>query len=131
MIGKLTVTYGRVTFTTSGSATVTTITVEGVAALDLVGVGTMVNHFFDCESNHNPAMLVWEKESGQNRFPTVTNDDVLRLDMSPVGAPVDFPDLDIYTCRDILTGEAASINVTEGMCTYTHQSSHNYYVCIL
>ncbi len=92
--------------------------IEGVAALDLGGT-TQINQYFDCISTNGVTNLVWERDGGAVRFPSQVRDNELRLNMAPDNAdPVDYPDLDVYTCRDTVTGDRKSINVTGGMYVY-------------
>ena len=95
--------------------------VEGVAVLNLGGPTT--SHYFDCHAHIGaPEDLVWTREGGTQRFPTSVFDVVfdgeilriLRMDMAPPGAPVGYPDVDIYTCSDTETGESTSVNITGG-----------------
>ena len=117
-LGTLTIYHGRVT------QGVTLQTVEGVAVLNLGG--PVISQFFDCHTaNGMPADLVWSRNGGTQRFPTGVTEVVLdgeivrnlRMDMAPAGAPVGYPDVDIYTCSDTGTGESASVNITGGNIT--------------
>ena len=108
--------HGRVT-----SQGVALETVEGVAVLNLGGPVT--SHYFDCHTDVGaPEDLVWSREGDTQRFPTSVIDIVfdevplrtLRMDMAPLGAPVGYPDVDIYTCSDTETGESTSVNITGG-----------------
>ena len=89
--------------------------IEVVAALDLEGEldleGQNVNHSFECQSLNRSDSLVWERENGTQRFPTYSVDNGIVLNMSSV----DLTDLDIYICRDMLSGDEISINITGGL----------------
>lgn len=88
----------------------------GVAALSLSGP-QVINHFFDCENiEGNASDLYWEKRSGTNRFPSAIVGNRLRLDMAPGSGAVFYSDLDVYTCRDSVTGQSVSIDMQGGEC---------------
>ncbi len=111
----LTVNHGRIVFFT-GREDINEIV--GVATLDLGG--SRIDQYFDCISTNGVTNLVWERDGGSVRFPTEVRDGALRLNMAPDNAdPVDYPDLDIYTCRDTVTGDRNPINVTGGIASYS------------
>ena len=88
-----------------------------MAVLDLGGTGVMVNHSFDCNTTTGSVdNLHWEREDGnQSRFPQYNFMNRWRLDMAPGSdSPVDNVDTGIYICRDNVTGESVSINITGG-----------------
>lgn len=98
--------------------------VEGIAVLNLNSQtrGQTVYHFFDCNSTSTiPTKLVWERENGNQRFPTETSSGtVLRLDMAPTTGqdlrPVMSSDLGVYVCRDSTTDERLAVKVLGGTC---------------
>lgn len=97
---------------------VVTSNVVGVAALDL---GTADQfHYFDCETTAGTFRdLLWERESVTIRFPAFDFNGRLRLNMAPDNEePVGYSDLDIYTCRNTVTSERISINITGGLHLY-------------
>ena len=88
-----------------------------MAVLDLGGTGAMVNHSFDCNTTTGSVDdLHWEREDGnQSRFPQYNFMNRWRLDMAPGSdSPVDNADTGIYICRDNVTGDSVSINITGG-----------------
>ena len=93
--------------------------VEGITVLNLNG--PPVYHFFDCNSTTaSPGNLVWERENGNQRFPTeISSGAVLRLDMAPTTGsdlrPVMSSDLGVYVCRDITADERVAVNILGGM----------------
>ena len=95
--------------------------VQGVATLALGG--NPVSQFFDCNSTTGSnaiANLVWEKEGGNIRFAIQERSKRKRLDLvqSNGGPLLNYDDEGIYTCRDIVTGESVSLNVTGGKCLF-------------
>ncbi len=112
VVATLTILHGRVS-----ADGVVPVEVEGVTVLNL---GSSIIHYFDCISTNGVTNLVWERDGGAVRFPLeVRNNNELRLNMAPDNAdPVDYPDLDVYTCRDTATGDRKSINITGGTANY-------------
>lgn len=114
----LTIYQGRVTI--DGA---TSLPVEGVAVLNLGGTA-MLSHLFDCATNGSTSDLMWEKDEGDQRFPTSLTSitfqenriNVRRMNMGPMTnmMPVDYDDVGVYTCVNSRTGERMSVNITGG-----------------
>ena len=113
----LTVFHGRLFYYGDGSG-VELRHVEGVATLGLGGAG-VVFHFFDCNSttgSNDVNNLMWEKDNGPLRFEVTTFHTSKRLDFSKPtdGGALDYPDAGVYTCRDVVTMESISLNISGG-----------------
>ena len=84
--------------------------VQGVVALGLGGLGSTTRQYLDCNGTKNAIEnLQWSKDNGGS-IATATRSNALRLDLSMA----DDQDEGIYTCRDSMTGDTVSINVTGG-----------------
>ena len=92
--------------------------VEGVATLALGGAE--VFHFFDCNSTaglNDANNLIWERDNDPLRFQTDTHGTSRRLDFTkPLveGEVLDYSDEGVYTCRDVVTMESISLNISGG-----------------
>ncbi len=96
------------------TTTTTTREVIRIAALDLENT-TQTNQYFDCESTNGRQDLVWEREGGAVRFISYFVVGALRLDLAhPSAAAVGPGDLDVYYCRDQVTGDIKSVKFTGG-----------------
>ena len=95
---------------TSVGATVSRV--QGVVALGLGGGGgTSTRQYLDCNGTNNAiGNLQWIKDNGALRLTTAARSNALRLDFSSA----EEQDEGIYTCRDTVTGDSVSINVTGG-----------------
>ena len=84
--------------------------VQGVVALGLGGLGTPTRQYLDCNGTNNAIEnLQWSKDNGGS-ITTASRNHALRLDLSMANDQ----DEGIYTCRDTVTGDTVSINVTGG-----------------
>ena len=96
--------------------------VRGVAALN---IGTHYANFFDCTTSEGTSsVLRWSKKFyGRQRFP-VTNEtyffmsrfySTIRMNFAPPNAPVaGYGDVGDYECRNTVTGESITIDITHG-----------------
>ena len=85
--------------------------VQGVVALCLGDGRTLIRKYLDCNGTSNAiGNLQWIKDNGTIRLTTAARSNGLRLDITIV----DEQDEGIYTCRDSVTGDTVSINVTRG-----------------
>ena len=92
---------------TSGGATVSPV--QGLVALGLNG--TLTKQYLDCNGTNNAIEnLQWNKENGEIRLTVSARSNAQRLDLSSANKQ----DEGIYTCRDTVTGDSMSINVTGG-----------------
>lgn len=87
----------------------------GVAVLYLDSPNTL-EHRFDCQSDEGSVSdLLWQRLDGINRFPTYPVGSQLRLDMAPENeSQANSSDLGVYVCRNTLTRESMSLNITGG-----------------
>ena len=113
----LTLFHGRLFFYGDGSD-VELLRIEGVATLGLGGADGYF-HFFDCNSttgSNDIKNLMWEKDNGPLRFKIETFDRWKRLDLSKPteGGKLDYSDEGVYTCRDVVTMESISLNISGG-----------------
>ena len=84
--------------------------VQGVVALGLRGLGSTTRQYLDCNGTNNALRnLQWSNDNGGS-ITTASRINALRLDLSMA----DDQDEGIYTCRDSVTGDTVSINVTAG-----------------
>ena len=91
----------------------------------MLSIGSEYRYFFDCATKEStPNDLVWEKNEGTLRFPVTTENytnegvpfSTRRMDLAPNnGTAAGFSDVGVYTCRDTVTGETLSINITGGI----------------
>lgn len=130
MIAILTVYHGRIS-----QQTATFTEVEGVAVLNFKG--SPVDHSFDCSTTvGSPSDLVWQREGGVLRFPTIIRNLALgnivinsySMNLSPGNRQrVTSNDLGIYTCVNTVTNERASINITGGILHFCLNSENTKY----
>ena len=84
--------------------------VQGVVALGLGGGGIPTRQYLDCNGTNNAIEnLQWSKDNGGS-IATASRSNALRLDLTSA----DEQDEGIYTCRNSVTGDTVSINVTGG-----------------
>ena len=84
--------------------------VQGVLALGLGGLGSTTRQYLDCNGTNNAiGNLQWSKDNGGS-ITTASRSNALRLDLSKANDQ----DEGIYICRDTVTGDTVSINVTGG-----------------
>ena len=91
----------------------------------MLSIGSEYSYFFDCATKEStPSDLVWEKNEGTQRFPVTTENythegvpfSTHRMNFAPNNAPAaGYSDVGVYTCRDTVTGETLSINITGGI----------------
>ena len=94
---------------TSGGAIVSRV--QGVIALGLGRGGTSTRQYLDCNGTNNAiGNLRWSKDCGTISLTIAARSNALRLDFYSVNEH----DKGIYTCRDTVTGDSVSINVTGG-----------------
>ena len=104
-LAELSLFHGQVT---SSGATVSPV--QGIVALGLGGLGSTTRQYLDCNGINNAiANLQWSSDNGGS-ITTAARSNALRLDLSSA----DEQDEGIYTCRDTVTGDSVSINVTGG-----------------
>ena len=90
---------------------VTVSPVQELVALGLTGNSTLTKQYLDCNGTNNAIEnLQWNKENGAIRLTITARSNARRLDLSSANDE----DEGIYTCRDTVTGNSMSINVTKG-----------------
>ena len=88
----------------------------GLATVELEGsLDNRPSYYFDCVTDlNNGSGLVWTRQSAENRFEVVAipgNMTGKRLDATRPS--IESQDLDVYTCKDTLSDEAISVNITD------------------
>ncbi len=108
-VASLTIYHGKVR--PSSNLNLEVNEVVGVTVLNLVD--GEINHFLLCRGSV-VTNLVWEREGRKPPFITSINVEDLVMDLEEANT-IKQEDLDVYTCRDTVTRDRKSINITGGI----------------